>query len=146
MDCGNAEGRTAITPARYTARRVDASRCENIFWAGGDVLIEDSYIHDPIPCCTGSNPHTDSIQVPGGASNITIRHNRVYGGYLSQSNFGNSAITTGGGVSNFLVENNVLAGGGYTFRCEGSGTNTNYRILSNRFSRSTSRGLAASGQ
>ena len=121
--CGGTPGTTGLTPDDYTARRVEASNCENIFWAEGNVTVVDSYLHDPIPCCGSSDPHTDTVQIPGGASNITIRHNRIHGGYISQSNFGNSAITTGGGVSNFLVEDNVLAGGGFTLRCEGSGSN-----------------------
>jgi len=133
--CGGKPGTTALTPGDYTARRVNASACENIFWAESNVTIEDSYLHDPILYDPVTDPHTDTVQLPAGASNITIRHNRIYGGYVDQSQFGNSAITTGGGVVNFLVQDNILAGGGFTLRCEGSGGNTNYRILSNRFSR-----------
>ena len=141
IECGHRPGTTAVTPRNYTLRRSELFGCENIAWASSNVLIEDSYLHDPIcaTCWPSPIPHTDSVQVPGsdfsgGTSNITIRHNRIYGGYTNQSDFGNSAITTGGGVSNFLVENNILAGGGATLRCEGQGVNVNYRILNNRFS------------
>jgi hypothetical protein len=137
VQCGNKVGQTAITPANYTVRRVDASRCENILWAGGNVLIEDSYIHDPIPCCIPGDPHTDSVQVPAGGNNITIRHNRIYGGYLSQSNFGNSAITTGAspgaGNTNLTITNNLLAGGGFTVYCPD--VSSSFTFTNNRFSR-----------
>jgi F5/8 type C domain len=135
VDCNNAVGRTAITPQGYTARRVNAHSCENIFWASQNVLIEDSYIHDPIEYDRVRDPHTDSIQMPAGASNITIDHNTVYGGYVNQSNFGNSAI---GGhrlpMSNITINNNLVAGGGYTVYCP-QGAGTNYRFTNNRFSR-----------
>jgi hypothetical protein len=133
LDCqGNSA--SAIGASNYTARRVDASNCENVLWVDGNVTIEDSYLHDPIPYNIVTDPHTDTVQLPSGASNVTIRHNRIYGNYLSASDFGNSAITTGGGVSNLLIENNLLAGGGYTLRCEGGGGNTTYRVRNNRFS------------
>ena len=123
LDCqGNSA--SAIGASNYTARRVDASNCENVLWVDGNVTIEDSYLHDPIPYNIVTDPHTDTVQLPSGASNVTIRHNRIYGNYLSASDFGNSAITTGGGVSNLLIENNLLAGGGYTLRCEGGGNTT----------------------
>ena len=133
VDCNDAAGRTAITPARYTARRVDAHSCENIFWAESNVLIEDSYIHDPIPCCGPGEPHTDSIQIPSGASNITIRQNRIYGSYLRQSNFGNSAITAGGATAGITINDNLLAGGGYTLYCPGA--DGGFTWTNNRFSR-----------
>ena len=139
--CGGTPATTGLTPENYTARRVEASRCENIFWAEHNVVIVDSYLHDPIPCCGAGDPHTDSVQVPHGASNITIRHNRIYGGYINQSNFGNSAITLGPGTSNVEVDDNLLAGGGYTLYCGGEGGSsppaegTNNAFTNNRFTR-----------
>jgi hypothetical protein len=137
VDCLDGAGRTGITWRNYTARRVDVHSCDNVTWAESNVLIVDSYLHDPIPCCGPSNPHTDSIQIPTNGSNIVVRHNRVYGGYLSQQNFGNAAITMGGNVGGIVVDDNVLAGGGYTLRCEhddlGSGTPA-LRVTNNRFS------------
>jgi hypothetical protein len=136
-DCGNAVGRTAITPQNYTARRVNAHGCENIFWAEGAVLIEDSYIHDPVPYDPVLQPHTDSVQIPQGAGGITIRHNRIYGGYRDQSNFGNSAVTMGGGTSNIVLDDNILAGGGYTLYCNvdwQGGPSSGNQYINNRFS------------
>lgn len=135
--CGGAVGTTGITPGNYTLRRVEATDCENITWASNNVLIEDSYLHDPIPCCVPGDPHTDTVQVPQGASNITIRHNRIYGGYISQSNFGNAAITAsaspGTSLTNMMVDNNILAGGGYTLYCPGA--DGGFSWTNNRFSR-----------
>ena len=93
VDCGNVAGRTAITPARYTARRVNAYALREHL-LGEQRRPDRGLLHPrPGPCCTATQPHTDSVQLPGGASNVTIRHNTVYGGYISQSNFGNAAIT-----------------------------------------------------
>jgi hypothetical protein len=133
--CGGTPGTTALTPANYTARRVNAYKCENILWADGNATIEDSYIHDPIPYDPTTDPHTDSVQLPGGASNVTIRHNRIYGGYIGGGNFGNSAITMGGGTSNIIVDNNILAGGGYTLYCNQGGRSATDSYTNNRFSR-----------
>ena len=135
IECGHTAEDAGITNKDYTLRRVEIFGCENNAWCDRNCLIVDSYIHDPIPCCGLSDPHTDSVQLRGGASNITVRHNTIYGGYLSQSNFGNSAFTTGGSSTNILFEDNLLAGGGHTARCEGSGANSNYRVRNNRFSR-----------
>ena len=142
INCSGGPGCTGITWRNYTARRVNVYGGENLTWAETNVLIEESYLHDPVPHDTagcplepGPNCHTDSVQVPGGSSNVTVRHNRIYGGYIDASHFGNSAFTTGGGVVNFLVEDNLFAGGGFSARCEGGGGNTTYRVINNRFSR-----------
>ena len=135
VDCGNAVGRTAITTRDYTARRVNAHGCENVFWAEGNVLIEDSYIHGPVDYDPVLDPHTDSVQIPAGASNITIRHNTIYGNYVSRSSFGNSAIMMGGNTSNIAVRNNLLAGGGYTVYCNQGGGGAGNSVVDNRFSR-----------
>ena len=134
VECGHRGGTTGLTPSNYTVRRSELFGCENILWAERDVLIEDNYIHDPIPYDPVTDPHTDSIQMPTPSSNITIRHNTVYGGYINQSNFGNSAITTGAST-NVLVTNNLLAGGGHTLRCP-AGMPGGFTWTNNRFSRS----------
>jgi hypothetical protein len=107
-------------------------------WAEYNVTIEDSYLHDNIPYDPVTDPHTDGIQIPSGSHDVTIRHNTIYGGYIDQSNFGNSAITSGrvsdGGTTNILVQDNLLAGGGYTLYCT-EGVANNYRVINNRFSR-----------
>jgi hypothetical protein len=132
IDCGNAAGHTAITWRNYTALRINAYGCENTAWAESNVTIQDSYLHDNVHYDPALDPHTDGVQLPTGASNITVRHSTIYGGYVNQSDFGNSAITTAGGMSNILFTNNLLAGGGYTLRCQGAG-GSSFSITGNRF-------------
>ena len=70
IECGHQPGDAGITEGNYTIRRSELFGCENIIWAERNVVIEDNYIHDPIPCCVWAPrpiPHTDSIQLPSGA-------------------------------------------------------------------------------
>ena len=138
IECGHQPGDGGVTSANFTIRRSELFGCENIIWAQTNVVIEDNYIHDPIPCCIWNPiPHTDSIQTGAGGSNIRIDHNTVYGGYLDQLDFGNAAITMsaspGTGVTNVVVNNNLMAGGGYTFYCPGN--DGGFSWTNNRFSR-----------
>jgi hypothetical protein len=152
-------GRTAITVRNYIATRVDVyGGCENALWCEQDCTIEDSYVHEIVPCDIGplydcghseeDPPHTDGIQGSEGADNITIRHNTVYGHYQEQDDpgtpgvdegrFGNAAINVAGGIgsagaTNMTYEDNLLAGGGYTLYCPGNTSATN-TFTGNRFS------------
>jgi hypothetical protein len=142
IKCGHKPGQTGISNHDYIVRRSELFGCENIVWAERNVLIEDNYIHDPIRCCIWApqpKPHTDSIQVPSGAVNIRVKNNRVYGGYIDQSDFGNAAFAAGGNVSGVVVDNNIFAGGGYAVYCEqealGGNGSPRFKITSNRFSR-----------
>ncbi len=146
INCSMAGGHTAISSENYTALRVNAYGCDNTMWAEHNVTIQDSYLHDNICYNEATDPHTDGVQSPAGATNVTIIHNRIYGNYamcdedgngtLEQS-FGNSAITTGrareGGATNFLIQDNILAGGGYTVYCVEGGSGNNFRIINNHF-------------
>jgi hypothetical protein len=138
IDCSNKGGATALGWQGYTARRVHAYHCDNTAWAEHNVTIEDSYLHDNINYDPVTDPHTDGIQMPGGASNITIRHNTVYGNYVDADDFGNSAITSpkvaDGAPTNVLIQDNLLAGGGYTLYCAQNGPGNNYRVINNHFS------------
>jgi pectate lyase len=137
IECGHDVGDGAVTLENFTIRRSEMFGCENIIWAERNVVIEDSYIHDPISSRTPGSPHTDSIQIPAGASNIRIDHNTILGGYENRSAFGNAAITAsaspGTGVTNVLVNNNLFAGGGYTLYCPGN--DGGFTWTNNRFSR-----------
>lgn len=165
VDCrGNAEniaGQQAIKQSNYTASRVELyGGCNDAMWCSGNCTIEDSFIHEIIPCeietyvCGRDGvdpPHTDGIQIPGGASNITIDHNRIYGGYVQQddpstsdgnetvpefdneADFGNAAITMGG-VTNIAVTDNLLAGGGWTLYCNQGTPSATNTYTGNRFS------------
>jgi hypothetical protein len=137
VECGGEPGMTGIANGNYTARRVEVFACENNLWAELNVVIEDSYIHDTITTLGWpETPHTDSIQIPSPASNITIEHNRIYGGYVNQSDFGNAAVfppSSSGSVTNVEVVNNLMAGGGYTLYCPFEDGGFVWR--NNRFSR-----------
>lgn len=122
-------GGRAIDGGNYTVRRANAYGCDDTMWANGNVVIEDSYLHDPAPTAGGS--HTDVIQLWTGVDNVTIRHNTLQG-TLDTS----SVVTTGCGHVNLFIENNLMWGGLYTLRvCEAAtGGNTNSRVMNNRFS------------
>jgi hypothetical protein len=67
---------TCIGSDNFTVRRADIRGCENGFniCCNGNVLIEDSYIHD---LTTANEAHTDGAQIGQGASDIVFRHNTI---------------------------------------------------------------------
>jgi hypothetical protein len=132
--CTGGPGTTAVTPQNYTLTRVEVTGCENSTWADRNVTIKDSFIHDLIHYDPIRDPHTDGVQLPSGAANVTVQHSTVYGQYANNDDFGNSAITMGGSMSNISVVDNELAGGGYTLRCNDAGGTSGMTITGNRFS------------
>jgi large repetitive protein len=76
---------------------------------GNNTVIQDNYIHD---LNAGGSPHYDGIQIDGGISNLTIRHNTIInshgaaGAIMIDNDFG--------AISNVTVDNNLLAGGSFT--------------------------------
>jgi hypothetical protein len=135
IECSHSTGDAGITNQNYIFRRNEVLGCENLVWCTRNCVIEGNYLHDPIPYDPVTDPHTDSIQTPAGGGDIRVVHNRVYGGFLNQSNFGNSAATFPhtAGVTNVLVHDNIFAGGGYTLYCPGN--DGGFTWTSNRFSR-----------
>jgi hypothetical protein len=92
-----------------TFRRNNIYHVENGFALNGSSLIEDNYVHDLL---ASGSPHYDGIQIDGGMSDVTIRHNTIINQYTQTS-----AVMIDnyfGPISNISVENNVLIGGGYT--------------------------------
>jgi hypothetical protein len=76
---------------------------------GNNTVIEDNYIHD---LSAGGSPHYDGIQIDGGISNLTIRHNTIIN---SHGSAGAIMIDNEfGPISNVTVDNNLLAGGSFT--------------------------------
>ena len=120
IDCRNAPGSVGVGDALVTVRRAEITGCENGLDINQEVTIEDSYIHG---FYNGGEAHMDGIQlaghyvngqVVGGALNVVIRHNTIYG-MDPNGQFGTSAIITNpSGDVNILIENNVLAGGAAT--------------------------------
>jgi hypothetical protein len=97
-----------------TFLRNDISRVDNgIVVQGDSTLIQDNYIHD----MQAASAHYDGIQIDGGISNATIRHNTIINDYDQTS-----AVMIDnwfGPVSNVIIDNNRLSGGGYTLYSDG---------------------------
>ncbi|MCY1061462.1 right-handed parallel beta-helix repeat-containing protein [Nannocystis sp. SCPEA4] len=128
IDCQGTGG-TAVGDTNFTVRRVDIHGCENGFDLDGDVLIEDSYIHDMYQ---SAEAHTDGAQLTPVGHDVTLRHNTIY------ANEGTSAFISPevslGIVSNIRIESNLMAGGAYTLYCQQDGPGSDYRVVDNHFS------------
>jgi hypothetical protein len=128
ITCGNANG-TGVTATNYTIIRANIHNCENGLNVGGNVTLEDSYIHDLFD---GNGAHTDGAQFNQGASNITFRHNTI----ISPAPGGTSAIImwdeNDPQNANVLITGNLLAGGTYTLYCPRNNS-SNVNIVGNRF-------------
>ena len=100
-----------------TFLRNNIYNCENGITIGGNAstLIQDNYIHD---LKASGAPHFDGVQLDGGNSNVTIRHNTIIVGTDAVS-----AVMINnyfGPISNIIVDNNQLVGGQYTVYSDGS--------------------------
>jgi len=119
---GQGKGIPAVAYNKYTLRRVNIHHVgEGPRIAGGNVTIEDSYLHHFVQI--GSN-HTDVIQAVSG-SNIVLRHNNLQAYNPDTGTKGNAAYQFGeddGPLRSCLVEGNYMNGGNYTVNGGGSGT------------------------
>jgi hypothetical protein len=72
-------------------------------------VLQDNYVHN---LGAPASPHYDGIQIDGGVSNVTIRHNTIVvdHGQTSAVMIDNYF----GPISNIVVDDNRLAGGGFT--------------------------------
>lgn len=125
--------------SNFTLRRMDISRTFDGIKAQGNVVIEDSYIHDLYSfrdkdAGAGGYSHNDCIQISTG-TNILIQRN-----WLDNCGF-NSAIFIDpdqGPIDNVTVQHNYLNGGGITLyaiasRSATNGLPTNVTISNNVF-------------
>ncbi|WP_198411761.1 right-handed parallel beta-helix repeat-containing protein [Microvirga flavescens] len=83
---------------------------DGIYVNKSGTVIQDNYIHDLQSNWSG--PHYDGIQIDGGVSNVTIKHNTVINDHTDTS-----AIMIDnyfGSTTNITIDGNYLAGGGYT--------------------------------
>jgi len=119
----------AISFSHYTARRVNVHGSADGLKADEDVLIEDSWIHDPR---NADGQHNDGVQSTGGKG-VTLRHNVIAGA-------SNAAVQTGdegARTEDLTIQCNWLSGGGWTLNIRGTGATVpiNTKIIDNRFGR-----------
>ena len=104
----------AIGSANMTLRRVNIHGAENGLDVDGNLIVEDSYIHD---LTTANGAHTDGAQFNQGASDIVFRHNTI--APVAGSSGGTSCIIMWdeGGAQNTRVriEDNRLLGRGVAY-------------------------------
>jgi hypothetical protein len=101
----------------YTARRLEITGCENgAEMAHGNVVFEDNYVHDldtvgPSYVFGSAPPHTDGVQLNGGASNVVIRHNTIDPIGSVVGGGGTSGIIGNTSGDNVRIEDNMIDGG-----------------------------------
>lgn len=135
----------------FTVRRMDISHSFDGIKAQGNVVIEDSYIHDlyafrSASAGAGGYSHNDCIQVSVG-TNILIERN-----WLDNCGF-NSAIFIDpdqGPIDNVTVQHNYLNSGGYTLyviasRSAENGLPINVTVANNVFGENHEFGYATLG-
>ncbi|MGE0200773.1 MAG: right-handed parallel beta-helix repeat-containing protein [Candidatus Melainabacteria bacterium] len=104
----------AIGGANWTGRNLNIHGSVDGVKADGNVLIENSWIHD---LAEGPDTHNDGVQIMGG-DNITIRGTRIEGA----SNAAVFMKGEGGAViHNVTLEGNHFIGGGWTVYDQGIG-------------------------
>ncbi|HSV65198.1 MAG TPA: DUF4082 domain-containing protein [Mycobacteriales bacterium] len=107
--------------SNWTGVRLNIHGCSDGAHTEGNVLLQDSWIHD---LYRGPTDHNDAVQATG-SSNVTLRHNR-----LENPHNQTSCILIGGEFgqpNNWLVENNYLDGGNYTIYLDPYGSNRTIR-------------------
>lgn len=140
---GQGKGDAAVAFNHYTLRRVNIHDvAEGPRIAGGDVTIEDSYVHALVQ--VGDN-HTDAVQIVGG-QRIVVRGNNLQA-YDVRTGQANAAVMLGeedSPVRDCLIEQNLLNGGNYTVNAGGGGTRGAQCVFrDNRFGRDARYGARA---
>lgn len=121
----------AVCCSDYTLRRVNIHRVNEGPRVGGDVTIEDSYIHHLRRCTEDDfypdyddGCHIDALQSTGG-SDIVIRGNNLQAYNPDTDDFMNAAFQFGeeqNDLRDVLFEGNLLNGGSYTVNGGGGGS------------------------
>lgn len=102
-------GDDGIAFSDYTCRRCDIHGFSDGAKINGNVLIEDSWVHDLF---IKEGDHADGLQNYNGNGNVTIRHSSITLGTGA-----NAAIFMADNPSGtMLIENNLLSGGQYTLQ------------------------------
>ncbi|HEX5585876.1 MAG TPA: fibronectin type III domain-containing protein, partial [Acidimicrobiia bacterium] len=109
-----------IATGSYTARRLEIRGCENgAEMFRGNVVFEDNYVHDldnvgPSYVFGNEAPHSDGVQLNGGATNVVIRHNTI-DPIPSGERGGTSGIIGNTSGDNVRIEDNTIDGGGSSY-------------------------------
>jgi hypothetical protein len=115
----------------------------------GNVLIEDSYIHDMQwfandPSHGGTETHNDGVQSWGGPPNTTLRHNTIDMSYTVDVLAPGQPRVTGRANAawqdsspNSRAENNKLDGGGCILNFAMASTSSAIYVIGNRFGRNS---------
>lgn len=102
-----------IIGSNFEVRRTEITRViDSVHITGGNVLVEDSWLHDNLfysndPNQGGGPSHADSVQIQGG-SNITFRRNTIEGAYSSAFQTTQDRDV----VSGVTIQGNKINGGG----------------------------------
>jgi Bacterial TSP3 repeat len=109
-----------IATGSYTARRLEIAGCENgAEMFRGNATLQDSWIHNldnvgPSYVFGNDQPHTDGIQLNGGAANIRILHNTI--DPIPQGQGGGTAgIIANTAGDNVRIEDNRIDGSGSSY-------------------------------
>jgi hypothetical protein len=118
-----------ITGSGVTVRGCEIYGVGNAVETDTPLVVENNYFHH-ICTADGTDWHSDGIQTPESADNVTVRHNTIL---LCGPETGaiNIMGTPEDPATNVLIENNLFAGGGYTMY---AGIGANYKVINNRFS------------
>lgn len=133
ITCGGGNG-NGISDNEFSAIADDISGCENgsnvatLNGSAGNVLFQDSYIHDLV---SANGAHTDGVQIGQGAAHLRFLHNTIYNpaGQTSAIIMWDEGDPQNSDVT---VDSNLLAGGGYTLYCPRSNA-PNDVVTNNRF-------------
>ena len=107
---------TGIAGDRWSATRVDIhGTTGDGVKAGSDVLLEDSWIHDPAP---GPGAHFDGLQMQSGVVRLTVRNNVIdVSGAAANSALFLAPDLGPSSAGPVLIEGNRLDGGNFTVYC-----------------------------
>lgn len=150
VDAGNngPGGHVGIGSCNFELLRVNAHGAAQVIWAGANIKVTDSYIHDPT---TNAAPdHTEAIDADSG-SNVTLNHNWISAANSPQAGYqtgGLSINNTWDAATRFTVTNNFIEGANGTdvnfgcTTCHSWGPANNTVFTGNRLSPNTAYGTS----
>ncbi|MCW7538825.1 hypothetical protein OOT46_13335 [Aquabacterium sp. A7-Y] len=133
---------SGIAFRNYVARRVNIHGTADGIKADGNVVLEDSWIHD---LYLGPDDHADGVQSTGSGADVTIRRNFIdivdHGkGHGGQPNSVFQIGTEWGSNSNWTIDSNWLYGGGWVVHADAGADGDGNRVVNNRFGRGVAEG------